>query len=616
MARTHIHSADLGTRRVPRTDQAWQKWVSAGRVRNYIDDDRILDWLEHHGHAEGFLADNELPAFDARTEFAEFLFARGNAFEAAAIKWLTEQVGPANVVVVAVGRGDSRSLQKAEATFDAMVEGVPLIYQAVLRNPENRTYGMPDLLVRSDWIHRLVSETPIDEAASRVSAPDLGDHGWHYRVVDIKFTTLKLNSKATDLRKVHDHHKAQVAIYNLALGRLQGYRPPEAYLLGRKWDYTQRGETHRGERATDRLGVIHLDGTDNEIYDLAARATEWVRQVRLEGASWQVRPTPSRPELWPNAKNTQDYPWSRAKKELLNDFEDLTTLWQVSPRKRQLAHDAGVTRRSDPRITPQLLGMNSGTKADLLQAILDANQSDDDQPVLPAKIANNVDDWQTKPALEFYVDFETVNDIDDDFSRFPDVNSHPMIFMVGCGYEDAQGKWRFEVFVADRLEGPHEAAMIDRWIAWMSDVKNEALGETADLPRIVHWSPAETSFLSTQYNSARNRHAGSDWPLVPWFDFLGQVVKREPITVKGALAFGLKAFAKALHSHGLIETNWEDGPADGLGAMTGAWWCHHEAVRRGCRMIDLDLMQEIRDYNEVDCRVMWEAIRYLRLSHT
>ena len=86
----------------------------------------------------------------------------------------------------------------------------------------------------------------------------------------------------------------------------------------------------------------------------------------------------------------------------------------------------------------------------------------------------------------------------------------------------------------------------------------------------------------------------------------------EPVTVRGAFGFGLKAIAKALHEHGLIETVWGDGPTDGLGAMVGAWWADDEARRLDVSMRALDLMQEIEAYNEVDCRVMQEVLDYLR----
>ena len=70
-----------------------------------------------------------------------------------------------------------------------------------------------------------------------------------------------------------------------------------------------------------------------------------------------------------------------------------------------------------------------------------------------------------------------------------------------------------------------------------------------------------------------------------------------------------------MHAAGLIDTEWGDGPTDGLGAMIGAWWCAHEAEHLGVPMLDLELMQQIREYNEVDCRAMMEIVRHLRAEH-
>jgi hypothetical protein len=83
----------------------------------------------------------------------------------------------------------------------------------------------------------------------------------------------------------------------------------------------------------------------------------------------------------------------------------------------------------------------------------------------------------------------------------------------------------------------------------------------------------------------------------------------------GAFGFGLKAIAKNLYKHGLIETSWDDGPVDGLGAMVGAWYCNRQVAGTGQSMRDMDYMQEIEAYNEVDCKVMWELVNYLRENH-
>ena len=40
-----------------------------------------------------------------------------------------------------------------------------------------------------------------------------------------------------------------------------------------------------------------------------------------------------------------------------------------------------------------------------------------------------------------------------------------------------------------------------------------------------------------------------------------------------------------------------------------------EAKRLGVTLPEIDLMQEIAAYNEVDCRVMMEIVQYLRAEH-
>jgi hypothetical protein len=72
-----------------------------------------------------------------------------------------------------------------------MERGASVLYQAVLWDAENRTYGIPDLLVRSDELNRLFPGV-ITKGEATQSAKDLNSSSWHYRVVDIKFTTLDL----------------------------------------------------------------------------------------------------------------------------------------------------------------------------------------------------------------------------------------------------------------------------------------------------------------------------------------------------------------------------------------------------------------------------------------
>src|SRR5207245_4248388 len=83
-----------------------------------------------------------------------------------------------------------RSFPTAMATWEAMAAGVPIIAGAVLRDPQLRTFGVVDLLVRNDVLAELCSDAFDGDP---LELPVIGlSHGRHYRVVDVKFQTLEL----------------------------------------------------------------------------------------------------------------------------------------------------------------------------------------------------------------------------------------------------------------------------------------------------------------------------------------------------------------------------------------------------------------------------------------
>lgn len=604
---------DGGEQVAPSSPEDWAQWVSATATRNYVLGDPVVDWLHLYGKEQGYQRDEELPGYDARSDFTEFIFEQGRRFEVAVVGHLRKL---AEVVTIADQPGDVRDLSTAERTFAAMVEGVPVIHQGILRDPEHRTYGAPDLLVRSDVLRQLFPDA-INEAEAAMPASDLSGASWHYRVVDVKFTTLHLTARGT-LANLGSSpaYKVQLFIYNRALGRLQGIEPDASYLLGRGWEQTVKGVTSRGFSCVERLAPMpQLGALANgyPIADAATAACEWVRELRSDGAAWRILPDPTRPELYPDFGNQQDGPWHGAKRRIAEQLEDLTLLWQVGVPGRRKGHSEDVLRWRDPRCTPALVGVTGDKRPGVLQALLDVNRTGEGDNIRPAHIRAAEAEWRPEPTLEFYVDFETVSDLADDFSRIPERGGQTLIFMIGCGHVE-DGEWAFECFVADALTEESEAEVIDSWLSHMEDVRKR-IARLDEVPKVIHWSPAEVSNFETAYNSARERHPDKDWSSPRWFDFLGRVVREEPVVVRGAMAFGLKAVAKAMHKHGFIQTLWDDGPADGLGAMIGAWWCQDESRRTGRVLPEIDLMKEIMQYNEVDCRVMMEAIRHLRRHH-
>ena len=248
-----ITQTTAATKLIPSSTDEWDDWVSASATRNHVLDNPLLDWLERHGESKGYTRDS---AADPRTDLRTFIFGKGHAFGQAVVNHL-RTLTPAPVPDGAEGGYEARrDLAVAEATFQAMREGHPIIYQGVLRDAETQTYGSPDLLVRADVLAELFPSS-FSSAQAAVAAPDLGSLGTHYRVVDTKFTSLDLAAGGEVANSGSSPaYKVQLFIYNRALGRLQGYAPPKSFLIGWGWEQTRREETRRVLDCMDRLGPV------------------------------------------------------------------------------------------------------------------------------------------------------------------------------------------------------------------------------------------------------------------------------------------------------------------------------------------------------------------------
>lgn len=368
--RKALTADDRGGSSNPRSAGDWLNWVSASRTRNYALDDTLMDWLDAFGAARGIRADSLRNGYDPRADFSAFIMAKGEEFETAVMRLLKSQV---TMRRIARRPEDTRDLAVAERTFQAMLDGVEVITQAVLRNPNTQTYGAADAIVRSDVLARLFPYD-FDASMGRIAAPALGGAPYHYVVVDIKYHTLSLLKDGAASSEVRPY-MLQVYLYNEALGRMQGYVPAAAYLLGRNW---KQGKTGRGSGPFEHIARVDADrqATIEEISigTLALRAVAWIRQMRRDGGRWQVSPKPSVPALYPNMKSNEDAPWHRAKVEIAEEIKELTLLPGVGPRVRDNAHAKGLYRWTDPRAGKILAALVAPQYRSKLDGVLRANR--------------------------------------------------------------------------------------------------------------------------------------------------------------------------------------------------------------------------------------------------
>ena len=62
-------------------------------------------------------------------------------------------------------------------------------------------------------------------------------------------------------------YKAQLAIYNAAVGQLQGYTSNKSYILAKSYKYTSKGKEYSGYNCFERLGEVDYSDFDKSYLD-------------------------------------------------------------------------------------------------------------------------------------------------------------------------------------------------------------------------------------------------------------------------------------------------------------------------------------------------------------
>lgn len=576
-----------------------KSWVAATHIRNWFRDP-IIDYFEYQNRR----GTRTTPAYTHSGGFETFIQKKGIEFESELVKYISNNRIP-------VSTGDPvLSDVGCEKVISLMKQGVPLIHCAPLINSDN-TGGIADLLVRSDWIDKLVDECPITDEEKYIPSPLLGGVPYHYLIVDIKFSTLPLRADGKLLLN-SDHYpayKAQTWIYTQAVGDIQGYTPRYAFIMGRRWRYTSKDVTYNNFTCLNKLGVIDYQGVDKPIISQTKEAINWVRLVHEHSHEWSIDP-PSRPELYPNMCIDAGK-WNSEKSRLALKNGEITSIWYCGVNHRNTGLSKQITSWRDPNCTTDTLGIK-GTRAPIIDAIMSINRQNKDK-IRPQIITSDIYDWKNL-GNEVYVDFETLPDFCSDFKDLPNQKSTNIIFMIGIG-RIISGKWTYKQFLASEPTRNEEFRIMDDFAAHISELKD---------PKIYFWHAEQRFWKSAEDRLFNIAHSEQDherkdrisdtWQIQNWCD-LSTLFRQEPIVIKGCFNYGLKDIAKSMRSHGMISTVLDSECDSGLVACIKAWECYttkHIQDELGATPV----MKDISKYNEFDTRVLSDIHSYLVRNHS
>lgn len=570
-------------------------YVPASHVYNYMVNDTLVDWLKFSSRSR-----NVSNTFRPKNKdnFNEYILERGILFEENIVKYINDNIHP----VVKVS--EYITSQNCEQTLYLMKNGTPIIHSAPVINNYNKTKGVIDLLVRSDYINNITTLESLSEEEKIRKASKL-NNPYHYVVVDIKFSTLPLRSDGKHLQNTNSFcaYKSQLLIYTQAIGRLQGYTPPYAFILGRRSKYTKGGITNTSYNSLERLGRIDYKKLDKEYWTKTKKAINWVRNVKQNSYNWSCKP-PSRIELYPNMCKDSGI-WNKEKNEIAEEIGEITMIWNVGQKHRNNALKKGIYSWHDPNCTSENLGI-TGKNALIIDKIMNINRQNDIK-ILPKKIKNNKHNWKNNKN-NLYIDFETMSDIFSDFNQLPIQNKTDMIFMIGVGWHE-NNKWYYNSYICNNATYEEEFRIMDEFISFIRSRNDPVLNYWCAEAKF--WDTAENRQFNLTNDIDRKNHISDNWKIKKWCN-LYDIFREDSIVIKDCFNFGLKSIAKAMQKHKMINTQLETDCTSGISAMVKASNCY----TNNSDPINSEAMQDICKYNEFDCKVLWEIVSYLKDNNT
>jgi len=561
--------------------------VSATAISNSMTGDHFADYLKIHGTG-------------TPSKLQDNLMNEGITFEAEVVKDI-EQRG-FNIVSIS----ETYSTEAVRKTADAILDGTEIIHSGSLFNVTNRTYGIADLIVRSDVINRLFKRNVIPEDMMYIRAPLLPKgSNYHYVIIDIKFTTLMMLSDGVSLSnsKRFKAYKGQVYIYNEALYCIQGYSSPWAFIVGSGYKF----KDVKGKGYEKSIATVSFDNKDKDIPEMVYYSIDWVRIVRINKDRWKDRdPSECHPLLKPNM-NINSGMYHKEKYNHAEKMKDITLVWQCGPKQREKARLNGITRYDDARLTAQMMGF-TGSRKESVDAILKINRDSTGMLWSPPVLETDMFNW-TNLNNRFYVDFEA-----NQLSGVP-----VKLFMIGVLHETSSG-WVYKSFIADD-------STVGELFRIMVEFKEYIYSNVGykETPRIYHYGNYEPTMWKAQcrviadyYDTKIESNVVCDTLVKSitinegcWVDIL-LVLRDQRFTVKGAMGFSIKDIGKSLFKHGLIKSCWavDDLCMNGEDAMVYAKEYYETSPIERTNEQE-EIMVNITKYNEMDVLVMRDIVKFM-----
>ena len=114
--------------------------------------------------------------------FMDYILLNGLIFEDKIYNQLVEKYNT-NIVKICESY-QSRDIKYYNKTVEELKKGTKIIYQGVLCDFDNKVFGVPDLIVRSDILNSLFDDIVISRIEQQKPATLINANNYHYRIIN------------------------------------------------------------------------------------------------------------------------------------------------------------------------------------------------------------------------------------------------------------------------------------------------------------------------------------------------------------------------------------------------------------------------------------------------
>ena len=532
--------------------KANKNYISATEFENFINGDLVCDWLNI-----------VLPKIQENHPLQQ-LFNKGIHYEAEVIDVLRKKfkLPLEKLSSLSTSREYTQYEHKLDlkTTITAMKRGDHILYSAFIAGEKEEIRGIPDLLVRSDYIEKYFGvEVPQEESLFG---------SYYYIPIEIKYSSLHFDKSEKTLLNINrtKMYKTQLCVYSKILSELQSVFPCCAFILCKNFIKDLKQDQIK-------LGHVYFQTRDNEIVSLFYKGIEWLRDVNKNAHKWDEFSV----KLLPNMKVNNPL-YETEKKILSEHFGEITEFWQCSLKHRyNLLENTNdkIYSWKDPEFDTDLLGVPKAY-FDKVDKLIKINRGELGCSVYPKKIKHDLYEWRSE-SDEMFVDFETVGDINE--------NEESTIYLIGVYY-----RRKYTYFLADNIGSSAEKEIVLSFYNFWKDNGK---------PRAWYWY-AENSFWDRVCKKYELQLQ------INWND-LHKVFFEGNVLVKGCKNFKLKSYINSLVKLGKINIKLPpENCCNGLDALfLGATFYENR---------DQAILQSILLYNEFDCKSLHTLLQFIRSS--